>query len=188
MVDIALMEQAAADKTPVTQVDLATIVAKAKRLVEIEMELDDLAAQATKLSKERESLRIHELPEMMFANDMTSVGVGNKVIVIEPIVEASVPKEPERLERVVNYLVDIGEGGNIKRALQLDLPKGDAAMEDKICTAIRTIAVGLNPRITPSIHAQTYKAIMRRLVKSGRDLPRDLLGVFIGHIARVEDK
>lgn len=186
MINIALMEEAATEAVLVDKADLASIVSKANRLVEVEAEIANLHAQLALLGKERERLRIIELPEMMFANGMTSVGVADRVVSIETAIQARAPKA--RMTECINYLIDIGEGGIVSRALELDLPKGDAVMEDKVCNAIRKVSKKLNPRIVPSIHWASYEAVMKRLVKAGQDIPKEMLGVFVGHIALVSDK
>ncbi len=184
--DVALLESAAAaEAPPAPPADLEQVKAKAARLVAIEQELDDLAETEKRLKKEREAIRIHELPEMMFSLEMTLIGVGNKVVEIEPMIQATLPKESTALQAACNWLVDNKEGGVIKRQLNLDLPKGDAVMEAKVVTALNAVDPGLAPRVIPTVHYQTYLALCRRLVQSGKDVPKDVLGIFVGHIARV---
>ena len=183
--DVALLESAATEVSPRPKADLDQIMTKASRLIAIEQELDDLAETEKRLKKEREAIRIHELPEMMFSLEMTLIGVGNKIVKIEPMIQAALPKEPVALQAACNWLVDNKEGGVIKRQLECALPKGDALMEAKVLEALKAVSPTLAPAITPTVHYQTYLALCRRLVTAGKDVPKDLLGIFVGHIARV---
>lgn len=183
--NISILE---ADAAARPKADLGALRAKAARLCAIESELAELAETEKRLKKEREDLRIHQLPELMFEMDMTLIGVGDKVVELEDMIQASFPKEPERIEAAVNWLVDNREGGVIKRALALELPKGDAVIERKVLDAIVGVSPALRPEVRPTVHFQTYLALCRRLVRSGATIPLDVLGVFVGHIVRVRDK
>lgn len=185
--DIELMEEASREEYTRDPATLENVHVRAERLVALERELNDLAETEKKLKKERERLRIRELPEMMAELKMTSIGINNRVVAIEPLIQATLPKEPDKLVLAIEWVEDAKEGGCVKRALELDLPKGDAVMEQRVIDALLAVDPRLSPRVTPTIHHSTYTALCKRLVRAGVDLPKDLLGVFVGSIARVQE-
>lgn len=180
-----LMEQAAADSAPVEPADLAQVQAKAARLVAIELQLADIAEQEKLLKKERALLRIKQLPEMMASLNMTIVGVGNQVVKIEAMIQAGLPKDPLKRKAACDYLVDMREGGVIKRQLIAFLPKGNAVVEQKLLDLLRANFPDVFAEVQMDIHYQTYLALVKRLIRSGKEIDKDKLGIFVGHIARV---
>ena len=142
----------------------------------------DLAA----LKKEREEVRVHTLPGIMFELGIDSVSIDNHHCTLEPLVQASLPKDPESRQRAVDWLVDNGHGGIVKRELKVDLPKGDAATEEVVRDAVREASPGLVVSTNYNVHHSSYSALARQLVREGSAIPTDLLGVFVGSIVRVD--
>lgn len=187
-VDIAeLMEEAAASNEPPPTADLEQVMAKAKRLIEIETELEELSEKEKKLKKERELVRIKQLPDMMFSLNMTSVGIGNRTVKIEPMIQANLPKDPTKKIVALNTLVDMKEGGVISRNIALHLPKGDAVVAEKTMDFLKLQFPSLLPELQDYVHPQTYLALCKRLIKSGVEVDKDKLGIYVGQIARVEE-
>jgi len=185
--DLELMASDSDEASPKSAASLEQVKTKAQRLIELENELSDIAIREKQLKKERAQIRIRDLPEMMFELGLTSIGVGNKVVEIEDMIEGKLPKEPEPLKAACDWLVDNREGGVIKRKLELELPKGDAVMEQRVVDALNAISPKLDPRVVPTVHFKTYEALCKRLVRSGAEIPKDVLGIFVGHIARVKE-
>lgn len=184
--NILLMQEAAREARPVIG-SLDEVKAKAARLVAIEAELANMAKREQDLKKERERIRTSELPSMMFQLEITSIGVSNRTVLIGPNIQASLPKDADKRDVALKWIIDAKEGGIIKRSLELDLPKGDAVIEHRIVDALRKVHSSLNPRIEASIHHSTYVALARRLAASGKPFPADVLGIFVGQIAWVEE-
>jgi hypothetical protein len=185
---IALMDEAATSPVEVSSADLESVKKLARRLLEVEREINDHTMQLALLVKEREKLRIRELPEVMSQLRITSIGIDNRVVEIDSIVEARPPKDPTNWRKTIEILTDMKEAGGIKRSLQVDLPKGDAVAEEKVLEALRALDITLNPIITASIHWKTYQSIIERLIRAGCDLPKDTMGIFVGHMARVVEE
>jgi hypothetical protein len=172
-----------------TPVDLKYVQDKARRLVTIEDRLEELKVEEAQLKEEQRQIRIFQLPEAMFELEIKPaiIGVGNRVVEVEALVTASLPstENPEARQRAIDYVVDLKLGGNIKYALEVDLPKGDAIMQHRVLDAIRAVNKDLNPRINASIHHKTYTSMISKLIASGKVIDKDLLGVWVGNIARV---
>jgi len=180
---VELMEQAANDTGAA---DLRDVKRLAARLVAIESDIAESEAHIAALKKEREEVRVHTLPGIMFELGIDSVTIDNHHCKLEPLVQASLPKEPEQRQKAVDWLVEHGHGGIIKRELKVDLPKGDEMTEEAVKDAVREAAPGLVVATNYNIHHSSYSALARQLVREGATVPTDLLGVFVGSIVRVD--
>jgi hypothetical protein len=158
----------------------------AARLVKIEDEIKQCEDFITQAKKEREEIRIRTLPGIMFELGIDSVTIDNHQCTLEPLVQATLPKDPQQRQQAVEWLVDNGHGGIVKRELKVELPKGDAAMEDLVKDAVHDAAPELLIATTYNVHHSSYTALAKQLVKSGVSVPADLLGVYVGSIVRVD--
>ena len=172
-----------------TPIDLKYVQDKARRLVTIEDRLEEIAAEEKQLKEEQRVIRLFQLPEALFELEISPpiIGVGNRVVEVEPLITASLPpvEAPEAREKALNTVIDLGLGGNIKYSLEIDFPKGDAITEHKVIDAINKVNPDLKPRVNATIHHSTYTAMIKRLINSGKVIDRTVLGVFVGNIARV---
>lgn len=180
---IELMAKAAAE-TPVA--DLKDVKRLAARLVKIEDEIQQCEDYIARAKKEREEIRVRILPNVMFELGIDSVTIDNHHCKLEPMVQASLPKEPEARKEAIDWLVENGHGGIIKRELKVDLPKGDGYTEAAVKEAVQEAAPGLNVLTSYNVHHSSYSALIRQLVREGAPIPTDILGVFIGQIVRVD--
>ena len=167
---------------------LAYIRSKAKALVDAEANIADLEAQLDRAKAVQRKLRIEELPQIFFEAEIKSIGVGNMTVVIEPLVTASLSKDPDTRKKALDWCVDNKLGGNIKRQLMVDMPKGNAIMETKAVDALKLL--GLKAEIDATIHHATYTAMCKRLVEGGttadgKPIPKEILGIYVSNIARV---
>jgi len=179
----------ARDAIPATTADIAAIRQQAAELISVEQRCEDLKRELDTADKRRKKL-VHEiLPEMMGSAQVTSIGVGNVVVSIEPEVKAKLPVDPKRRDEVVRWLDDHGHGGIVDRELQVNMP--DATTESMVVAAVDELAnkigVRLDPKIVPTVNYQTYLATMRQLLRDDvPDLPLEMLGVHILRMAVVE--
>lgn len=180
---IELMAQAAKD-TPAAE--LKDVKRLAARLVKIEDEIQQCEDYISKAKKEREEIRVKILPEVMFELGIDSVTIDNHHCKLEPLVQASLPKDPDLRLEAINWLVANGHGGIIKRELKVDLPKGDGYTEFAVKEAVQEAAPGLDVLTSYNVHHSSYSALIRQLVRDGAPIPTDILGVFIGQIVRVD--
>lgn len=180
---VELMAQAAAE-APVA--DLQEVKRLAARLIQIEDEIKDCEERISAAKKEREDIRVKTLPGIMFELGIDRVSIDNHNCSLEPLVQATLPKDPEARQNAVDWLVDNGHGGIVKRELTVDLPKGDALTEELVRDAVRAAAPELVVATTYNVHHSSYTALAKQLVKKGVAVPTDLLGVFVGSIVRVD--
>jgi hypothetical protein len=120
--------------------------------------------------------------------DTPSIGVGNHKVVTEPWIKATLPVDPTKRKAAINFLIDNGHGGVVNYALEVDFPKGDAVLEQRILDAITAVDAKLRPHVTPSIHHSTYSAICRKLIQtSGKPVPKEILGIYVATKAIVTE-
>lgn len=183
---------AADQQSELEPASLDAVKKKGRELVQCEADLVHAEEEVKRLKKLREDLRIKELPELFFKLGITMLGGidgTNCVLRKEPLIQATLSKEPESREKAINWLVDNKHGGSVKRSLSLDLPKGDAVAEHKVVAAILALAkkgYNLKPVVTYDVHYQTYLALCKRLVQSGSVIPLDVLGIYVGSIVRMD--
>ena len=180
---IELMAQSV--QTP-DESELQAVKRLAARLITIENEIEDCEARISDLKKEREEVRIRTLPGIMFELGINSITVDNHSCTLEPMVQASLPKDPEQREKAVAWMVDNGHGGIVKREMKIDLPKGDAITEEVVRDAVRDAAPDVPVATKYNVHHSSYSALIRQLVREGAPIPTDLLGVYVGSIVRVD--
>jgi hypothetical protein len=190
MTDADVLSAIAADQqSELEPASLDAVKRMGKELVKCEADLAHAEEEVKRLKKLREDLRIKQLPEMFFKLGITMLGGidgTNCVLRKEPLIQATLSKEPEPREQAINWLVDNKHGGSVKRSLYLDLPKGDAVVEHKVVAALRKVAPSLVPVVEYDVHYQTYLALCKRLVQSGAKIPLDVLGIYVGSIVRMD--
>lgn len=163
---------------------LANVKAYAAELVSIEDELNELKARTQTLTTRRTLVRSAELPRMMQELELTVIGVGNHVVELTTQIEASLPKDPDKRLKALKWLHDNGHGGALKSILEMELPSDNDALVEQATDMLESLS--LHPTLRHSIHHQTYLALCREIVRSGKPAPMDDLGIFIGKIAKVE--
>ena len=180
---VELMANAAA-QPPVA--DLSEVKRLAARLVKIDDEIKQCEDFIANAKREREDIRVRILPNVMFELGLDSITIDNHYCRLQPHVQAALPKDPEPREAAINWLVEHGHGGIIKRQLKVDLPKGDGDTEIAVKEAVAEAAPGLVVDTAYNVHHSSYSALMRQLVREGANIPTDILGVYVGQIVRVD--
>jgi hypothetical protein len=176
----------AAEAEPRDQDALDRLREMGMRLVQVETELDQAKKDVVRLTALREILRRREMPDLMFEHKVNVIGVDNHVLTREPLIEATLPKEPDARATAINWLVDNKHGGVVKRMLTVELPKGDEITEHSLLDDFKTSYPDLVPVVEYDVHHSTYKALIKKLVQKGEKLPFDTLGVYVGSIVRMD--
>ena len=171
---------------------LDTLKGHARRQVEIEDEIEALNAQLDARNKELNELRTKTLPLAFGALQLTSITVGNTTVRVETGVDARMPnaeKEPEKRKLAMQWLIDNKHQGVIKVSLDIAFAKGDWDTAKKVADLLKdgdrlSAALGepvdaMPAVLSESVHAQTYKALMKTLLMGeNKIVPEETLGVF----------
>jgi hypothetical protein len=172
-----------------SEVELKSIRAAAKRLIDLNREIADLKQQLQIAEKKQKALATEELPNLMVEGGCTVIGVGNMLVEITPEFHARPYEDEKKRKEQFDWLVDNGAGGIIYRQLLLDMPKGDEVVERRVVEALEKLAeeieVDLDPRIRPSMAWNTYQATLKQMMQNGVALPFEKLGAYIQRVATV---
>lgn len=76
------------------------------------------------------------------------------------------------------WMEEKGHGSLIKRQITIEFGKGEEAWAKKFLSDLRRRKKALNLKDKKSVHAQTLKSLVNRLMSAGEDIPKDLFGVF----------
>lgn len=169
------------------QADLENVKAYAKKLVDLENQIESLEDDILKLKRERENLRRFVLPTMLESLGVEAIVANNRECRLHQLVSATLPKDKSMREAAINWLVDNGHGGAVKRALSVDLPKGDAIAEELLKDAIRNTSPNLAVDVSYGVHHSTYTALAKQLVREGKVFPAELLGISVSSIVKVSE-
>lgn len=182
------MEDWGVEETPVDELRLNNLKRLAKDLVLIDMRIAEAEEELKRMKTDRERLRRFRIPELMTELGIDSVTADNHTCELVTDVTATLPKEPDRKDAAINWLVNHGHGGIVKRTVTVELPKGDAMAEAILLDAIHEATPSLLPEVAYNAHHSSYAALMRNLVKKGELIPTETLNVNIERLAKVVEK
>lgn len=141
--------------------------------------------EKAKLAKE-ELTRVTNvaLPEAMAACRLASFATADgHTVVVKDVVSANIPKT--RLAEACDWLRTNGHGDLIKRKLAVALGRGQDALASKAVAALGKLGLAVADSV--EVNHQTLSAFVRERTEAGIAVPDDLLGVFRGRVAKVEE-
>lgn len=177
---------------PQTLIDDATAAPSADALTEVaelaarQIALEDSIAETEALLKRQKAqlrqISEHDLPLALSSHGLSEISMadGSKVSTKE-IVRASIPKD--RRDEAYRWLDENGFGDLVNHKVTAEFGRGEDDQAQASIEALR--GLGLDPEDTRSVHTSTLGAFVREQIAAGRDLPTDLLGVYIGHQTRI---
>lgn len=124
------------------------------------------------------------IPDLMDELQMDEVSFRGWKVKIDDFVSGSLPKEGDRHERAVRWLEEHGAGGLIKTDLTLAF--GKSQHNEALDLAGRLEAEGLAPIIKSGVHTQTLHAFARERIRSGEPLDIEVLGLYVGKVAKLK--
>ena len=97
-------------------------------------------------------------------------------ISVQTYYSASIPKD--KINDALDWLRDNGHGDLIKNTVSIDYGKGEDNVAADMKQKLREAGQSFTDKT--GVHPQTLKAFAREQTESGKNLPLDLLGVYIG--------
>lgn len=165
------------------------VVAKAKlteaqerRLAQLVAETERLRVQARqaeeKLSELTRTLAIYEsdlIPNLLMEFDVeeaqladgTQVSIGRSI---------KVSPKKENMAEVAAWVSEVGRGDLISRTVTVEYPKGVEVGPKNLCRYLQRREMGYT--LEPSIHHSSLRALVEGLMRLGKKVPEELLGVF----------
>ncbi len=142
----------------------------------IERDMSELEAQQKKLILRRRELEERDIPNALNEAGVSEFTTLEGLKVSTKFIVGSIPID--RKEEAFEWLDNHGHGSIIKRGVQVAFDKGSEAAAESAAEAMR--GMGLEPKITLNVHAQTFMSFAREQIQKGTVLPLDKWGVFYG--------
>lgn len=147
---------------------------------------DEVAAAeaALKAAQEREKNLIEtQLPALMDeAKQKRLTTLDGYEIERSEVVRASI--SAGNMPQATAWLIANGQGAIVKRELTLKFGKGE---EQRAAEAVDTLREhSFTPTDKMSVHPQTLAAMVREKLAEGKELPMDLLGVYIQPLVKIK--
>ena len=163
--------------------EYAKITEKAIALQKLQ---EDVKTLEHALKETKEKLRIveeQELPEAMQAANLQEIKLTNGAkITMSQFYKGSISEKNR--DAAHNWLLSNNHGGIIKHEVSLKFGKDEG---EKANDAVQSLKQkGLDPAVKESVHPQTLNAFVREQLTSGKDLPADLFGVYVGSRAKLK--
>ncbi len=142
----------------------------------IENQLGELEHQQKKLIMRKRHLEEQEIPTALTEAGLSEFTTLDGLKVSTKFIVGTIPADSK--DEAFRWLDEHGFSGIIKRGVQVAFDKGSTEAAEKAAEAMR--ALGLDPKVTLSVHAQTFMSFAREQIQSGNMLPLDRWGVFYG--------
>ena len=163
--------------------EYAAISSKAQEMEDLKDELSKLEEQV-KATKER--LRLveeQELPEAMQAANLAEIKLLNgSKISVSPFYKGYISEKNR--EQAHEWLKQHGHEGIIKNEITVRFGKDEFEKAEHAKSTL--LQQGLTPAVKQGVHSQTLNAFVKEQLTSGKDLPADLFGVYVGSRAKIK--
>jgi hypothetical protein len=177
LADLAEEEQAS--------VSLDDIRAYGEELAKLVAQAAGLEAALKAINSRITEIRTRILPDLMAAAGMTSFTLSNGTTVkLDNFISGSLPKEPERREQAIRWIVEHGGADIVRATVVQDFSVEQYGEAAALADQLRSL--GWKPEVSTAVHPQTLYAWLRDRLRQGEHVDTDTLGVFIGRIVRVK--
>lgn len=160
-----------------------------KHLLQQAIALDKIVEELEKKLKEAKQARtemLHEtLPTAMAEAQLNEAKLDNGTSVkIKEYIAGTLPKEPEQRDTAIDWLSKNGFESIIKSTVKVEFGRGEYKDSLKLTQALEENSY--RPDLSTGVHPQTLYAAARDLLRNGRNIPSDLLGLYIGRVAKIK--
>lgn len=149
----------------------------ANKQMKLESKIKQLEDELKGIKDEHKQVSQVDIPETLAELGLSEFKLkdGTKVTV-QQFYSASIPKD--RVDEAMTWLRDNNHGDLIKNTISVDFGKG----EDEAAGQLKEhlISEGASYTDKTGVHPQTLRAFVREQTEQGKNLPLDLLGVYIG--------
>jgi hypothetical protein len=161
------------------------LVAMATEIVETEELIESLEENLAELKKRQNQRKTVELPDAMAEVGLSTFSLSSGfTIKVEEFVSGSLPKDEFRRDAAISWLSENGAEALIKTEVNLTFAKSE---HNRALSLISELSdKGYNVSAKNGIHPQTLIAHIRERLKSGEEVPLDLLGLYAGRVAKIK--
>tara|TARA_R110002012_G_scaffold96710_1_gene232979 strand:+ start:2348 stop:2926 length:579 start_codon:yes stop_codon:yes gene_type:complete len=181
--DLVGEEDVTSWKNDIQEGELSLVSALANKQVELAQELASLEEAVKAKKEEFRATSEQELPEAMQAAGLSELvlSTGEKITIAE-FYNAHISKVNQ--ETAYNWLVSNGHAGLIKNEVSLKFARDQERIAEETILALK--ARGLSPEVRQSVHPSTLKAFVKEQLTSGKDIPSEPFGIYIGSKAIIK--
>jgi|TARA_R110002020_G_scaffold4736_6_gene20597 flagellar hook-length control protein FliK len=181
--DLVGEEDVTSWKNDIQEGELSLVSALANKQVELAQELASLEEAVKAKKEEFRATSEQELPEAMQAAGLSELvlSTGEKITIAE-FYNAHISKVNQ--ETAYNWLVSNGHAGLIKNEVSLKFARDQERIAEETVLALK--ARGLSPEVRQSVHPSTLKAFVKEQLTSGKDIPSEPFGIYIGSKAIIK--
>jgi len=179
--------------------DVTPVVNQARRLMKLELEIEQLKAAIASKQEEYNRLSMEELPALMDSVGIAGLPLTNGyTLILNDIFRASLPakstiehadaeERPQLLARFqagIRWLRQQRAADLIKNTLRIDLGRGQEATAREFMALARQRKVSVDRSQT--VHPATLAKFLKEKLAMGTDVPLETFGVFVGREAEVK--
>ena len=181
--DLVGEEDVSSWKNDIQEGELSLVSTLANKQVELAQELASLEEAVKAKKEEFRATSEQELPEAMQAAGLSELvlSTGEKITIAE-FYNAHISKVNQ--ETAYNWLVSNGHAGLIKNEVSLKFARDQERIAEETVLALK--ARGLSPEVRQSVHPSTLKAFVKEQLTSGKDIPSEPFGIYIGSKAIIK--
>ena len=167
----------------VSDSELSTVSVLANKQLQLAKELEQLELDVKAKKEELRLTSEQELPDAMAAAGLNEItlSTGEKISVGE-FYSAHISKANQ--EVAYRCLIDNGHEGLIKNEVLDKFNREESEAVDQTVEALKTR--GLDPQIKQSVHPSTLKAFVKEQLTTGKDIPSEPFGIYIGTKATIK--
>lgn len=172
-------------KTGPTREQLTSISNYVATAAKLQHTIDGLE-EAIKASKEEfHLLTTRQLPDAMAsAGTLSFKSTDGVKVEVKDFMNGSLPKQDDLRAAALKWLEKNGGKDLIKTTFNLAVGRGQAAAAKEVRAALNKTGLSYNEK--EDVHAQTLYAFAREIMKAGKPLPLDTLGLYVGRVAKIE--
>ena len=161
--------------------DIGTLAAMATEKM---AEIEKIESALTEKKIELNIILHRDLPDAMdAANCKEFTTADGRKLTVKSVVAASIPAA--RLTEAMQWLRDNGHEGLIKHMITIAVDRGKDNIVPAIITQVQN-DYGVNADDKSVVHPQTLAAFCREQLAEGKELPAELLGLYVNRIVQIK--
>ena len=163
---------------------LARLTDMARELLQMEEVVEQMESDLKAAKSSLQSMRTGRIPDLMNEIGIGSITVNNRTVELFDFVSGSLPKDPERRLKAINWLESVGAGGLLKTEVSVEFSRNQHNTALALADDLRN--QGFAPIALSNIAPQTLLKFARDRIASGEEIDFDILGLYTGKVAKVK--
>lgn len=148
-------------------------------------ESENLSGQLKAAETRLRELQTERIPEMMMSLGLESLNREGWDVKLSALVEGSLPKEPAKRAAAIKWLEENEAADLIKTTVTVTFKREEYKKATKLAEQLKK--KNLDVVVQADVHSSTLKSWARERLERGEKLATDVLGLFIGKIAKFKN-